>query len=115
MSLSQLPSKLPFIAWCIVISAAIGAVYALTANPGFGDQLPQQQVALWAVSRVGLTGAVISGLLMSLEIFLLDGALAAPLRRLPFHAHVTIQTLVYLAVVLFALTLGGRAAIVGDA
>ena len=56
-----------------------------------------------------LTGALISSLLMSLEIFLLDGAVGAPLRRLPFSAHVTIKTLVYLAVILFALTLGGWA------
>jgi len=105
MTHSQLASKLRLIAWCTVISAAFGAVYALlTAIPVGG-----QQLALRAVSRGMLTGAVIAGLLTSLEIFVLDSALGAPLRRLPFLAHVTIKTLVYLAVILFALSLGAWA------
>jgi hypothetical protein len=109
MPFSRLPSRLRLIAWCIVISAAIGAVYALLTTLAEGGQ----PLAPWAVPRGLLTGAVISGLLASLEIFLLDatgdGALAAPLRRLPFSALVTIKTLVYLAVILFSLTLGGWA------
>jgi len=40
MRFSQLPSKLRLIAWCTIISAAIGAVYALlTAIPEGGQQL----------------------------------------------------------------------------
>jgi adenylate cyclase len=105
MTHSQLPSKLRLIAWVAMISAAIGAVYVLlTAVPEGG-----QQLALRAVSRGMLTGAVIACLLTSLEIFLLDTPLGAPLRRLPFPAHVTIKTLVYLAVILFGLTLGAWA------
>ncbi|MBV8107396.1 MAG: hypothetical protein JO223_22805 [Hyphomicrobiales bacterium] len=107
MPLSVLASRLQLIASCIVISAAIGGVYTLLANT-----LPEggQPLEPWAVPRGMLTGAVISGLLVSLEIFLLDGAgdgaLAAPLRRLPFSALVTIKMLVYLAVILFSLTPG---------
>jgi hypothetical protein len=102
---SRLAAKLRLIAWCIVVSAAIGAVYALLTRATEGGEQP----ALLAVSRGMLTGALISGLSVSLEIFLLDGKLAAPLRRLPFSAIVAIKTLVYLAVILFSLILtGGR-------
>jgi len=105
MQYSQLPSKLRLIAWTTIVSAAIGAVYGLLAAiPEVG-----QQLALRAVSRGMLTGAVIGGVLTSLEIFLADTPLAASLRRLPFLADVTIKTLVYLAVILFALTLGAWA------
>ena len=98
---SQLPNKLRLIAWSTVISAAIGTVYALI-SADFEPPFP-----LWAVWRGGLTGAVICGLLMSIEILLLDyGAPGATLRRLPFLGHVTIKTLVYLAVILFGLKLG---------
>ena len=102
MPLSQLPSKLRLIAWFTVISAAIGGLYArLSTDPEGG-----QQLALLAVLRGMLTGAVIASLLTSLEIFLLDAPLATPLRRLPFLAHVTTKTLVYLAVILFGLSVG---------
>jgi adenylate cyclase len=105
MTPSQLPSKLRLIAWVTAISAAIGAVYAfLAAVPEGGEQL-----ALRAVLRGMLTGAVISCPLASLETFLPETPLGAPLRRLPFPAHVAIRTLVYLAVILFALTLGAWA------
>jgi len=105
MPLSQLPSKLRLIAWCTIISAAIGAVYVLlTVIPEGG-----QQLALRVVSRGMLTGVVIGGVLTSFETFLVDTPLAAPLRRLPFLADVTIKTLVYLAVILFALAFGAWA------
>ena len=82
MPFSQLPSKLRLIAWFTMISAAVGAVYAsLTAVPEGG-----QQLALRAISRGMLTGAVIACLLTSLEIFLPETPLGAPLRRLPFPA-----------------------------
>src|SRR5208337_846303 len=105
MPLSQLPSKLRLIAWCTIISVAIGAVYALLAAIPEGGQ----QLALRAISRGMLTGVVIGGVLTSFEIFLFHTPLAAPLRRLPFLAHVSIKTLVYLAVILFALALGAWA------
>ena len=105
MQYSRLPRKLRLIAWATIISAAIGAVYALlTVIPEVG-----QQLALRAVSRSMLGGAVIGGVLTSLEIFLLETPLAASLGRLPFLAHVTVKTLVYLAVILFALALGAWA------
>jgi len=105
MPFSQLPNKLRLIARFTIISAAVGAVYALlTAVPEGGRQL-----ALRTVSRGMLTGAVIACALTSLEIFLVDTPLAAPLRRLPFLAHVTIKTLIYLAVILFGLSLGAWA------
>ncbi len=98
---SRLPSKLPLIACSTVLSAAIGAVYALI-GADFGPQFP-----FWALWRGGLTGAVICSLLMSFEILLLDhSAPGAALRRLPFLGHVTVKTLAYLAVILFALKLG---------
>jgi adenylate cyclase len=100
---SRLPSKLPLIASYTVISAAIGAVYALI-GADFEPQFP-----LWAVWRGGFTGAVICSLLMSFEILILEqGALGAALRRLPFLGHVAIKTLAYLAVILFGLKLGSR-------
>jgi adenylate cyclase len=104
MPLAQLQSKLRLIAWIAAISAAIGAVYALLTIPESG-----QPLALQASSRGALTGAVIGGLLVSLEVFLFDRPLGAALRRLPFSVHVTIKALVYLAVILFGLTLGAWA------
>ena len=104
MPFSQLPSKLRLIAGVAMISAAIGAVYALLTIPN-----GVQPLALQAGSRGALTGAVIGGLLVSLEVFLFDRPLGAALRRLPFSIHVTVKTLVYLAVILFGLTLGAWA------
>jgi len=104
MTRSQLPSKLRLIAWVAMISVAIGAVYALLTIPESG-----QPLALQASSRGGLTGAAIGGLLVSLEVFLFDRPLGAALRRLPFSVHVTMKALVYLAVILFGLTLGAWA------
>jgi adenylate cyclase len=105
MPFPQLPSKLRLIAWCTLISAAIGAIYALLAATPEGGQ----ELALRAVARGMLTGAVIAGVLTSFEVFLFDSPLGSPLHRLPFLADVTIKTLVYLAVILFALTLGAWA------
>jgi adenylate cyclase len=105
MPFSQLPGKLRLIVWCTLISAGIGAVYAfLNASPEGGHQL-----AVRAVCRGMLTGALIGGPLTSLEVFLFETPIAAPVRRLPFLAHVTIKTLVYLAAILFALTVGAWA------
>jgi adenylate cyclase len=105
MPISQLPSKLRLIAWCTIISSAIGAVYALfTAVPEGG-----QQLAVRAVARGTLAGGVIACALTSLEVFFFETPLAAALRRLPFLAHVTIKTLVYLVVILLALSLGAWA------
>jgi adenylate cyclase len=104
MPFPRWPDPLRIILWAIAIGAAVGAAYSQmhviqNGAPAF---------ALYGVPRGLLTGAVIGGVLSSLESLVLTGPVGAPLRRAPFPVHVAVKTLIYLAVILFALKLGGR-------
>jgi adenylate cyclase len=98
MSITQPPEKLRMILWVTVISAAIGAVYAEfdVARHGLAN------FAWYGAPRGALTGALIASILTSLEIYLLWGT--GSLRRVPFPVHVAIKTLIYLVVIVFALS-----------
>jgi adenylate cyclase len=103
MTFPRLPAELRLILWITAISAVIGAIYALiVAVPEVGADN-----AIRAMSRGMLSGVVTSSLLSSIETLGFSGPLGAPFRRLPFLLHVTIKTLIYLAVILFGLTLAG--------
>jgi len=96
------PDPLRIILWAIAIGAAVGAAYSQmhviqNGAPAF---------ALYGVPRGLLTGAVIGGVLSTLESVVLSGPLGAPLRCAPFPVHVAVKTFIYLAVILFALELG---------
>jgi adenylate cyclase len=105
MPSSPLPGQLRLVFRLTAISAAIGAVYSQThvvenAQPLF---------AVYGMARGAVIGVVIGGVLSSMEIFGYAGPLGSSLRRAPFLAHVAIKTVMYLAVVLFALKLGAWA------
>jgi adenylate cyclase len=105
MPSSPLPRQHKLVFRLTAISAAIGAVYSQThvvenAQPLF---------AVYGMARGLVIGIVIGGVLSSLEVFGYAGALGSSLRRAPFPAHVAIKTVIYLAVVLFALKLGAWA------
>jgi adenylate cyclase len=61
-----------------------------------------------SVARGLLTGALIGGVLTSLETFALTLPFAAPLRTAPFPVHVAVKTCVFLIVILIGLAVGQR-------
>ena len=99
MSITQLPEKLRMILWVTVVSAAIGAVYAEFDVARYG----LAHFAWYSAPRGALTGALIASILTSLEVYLLWAA-GSPLRRAPFPVHVAVKTLIYLIVIVFALS-----------
>ena len=100
MSIFPLPEKLRMILWITVISAAIGAVYAEfdVARHGL------QYFTWYGLPRGALTGALISSILSSLEVYALWTPFGSPLRSAPFPVHVAVKTLIYLIVIVFALS-----------
>ena len=100
MSISQLPEKLRIILWITVVSAAVGAVYAEfdVARHGLAH------FAWYSAPRGALTGALIASILTSLEVYLLWDVAGSPLRRAPFPVHVAVKTLIYLIVIVSALS-----------
>jgi adenylate cyclase len=105
MSFTQLPEKLRIVFWCTVVGAAIGVVYAEFDVARHGLAL----FAWYSVLRGALTGALIAGILTSLEVYLLWTPLGSSLRRVPFPVHVAVKTLIYLVVIMSALSFGAWA------
>ena len=99
MSIIQLPEKPRIILWITAVSAAIGAVYAEFDVARYG----LTHFSWYSAPRGALTGALIASILTSLEVYLLWEA-SSPLRRAPFPVHVVVKTLVYLIVIVFALS-----------
>jgi adenylate cyclase len=102
MPLPRWPDPLRIILWATAIGAAVGAAYSQMHVAQNG----QPAFALYGVPRGLLTGAAIGSVLSALESLVLAGSLGATLRRAPFPVHVAIKTIIYLAVILFALELG---------
>jgi adenylate cyclase len=102
MQLPRLSGPLRVVLWSTAAAAAVGAAYSEMQVLQRGGQT----LDIHGMARGALTGAVIAGILTSFDTFVLTGALAAPLRRAPFAAHVAIKTLIYLCVILFGLKLG---------
>jgi len=103
MPLPRLSGPLRVLFWSTAIAAALGAAYAEMRVLQAGEQ----GLAVYILARGATVGAVIAGILTSLEVFVLTQPLGAPLRRAPFPAHVAIKTVLYLGVIVFGLKLGG--------
>jgi adenylate cyclase len=110
--------QIRLILWTTATAAALGAGYSQLLAAGHGAHL----IDFWSLARGITTGAAMAGILATVEAFVLDSPLGAPLRALPFPAHVAIKTAIYLIVILFGLkagawafpTPGGRAIERGD-
>ena len=102
MPFPQLPSRFRLILRFTVIAAAVGAVY----SEMHVAEARASWFAVFGVPRGLMTGAVIAGILSSLQVFILTGPLGAPYRSAPFPVHVAIKTGIYLVVILFGLALG---------
>jgi adenylate cyclase len=102
MPLPRLSGPVRVILWSTVAAAAIGASYSEMQ----AWQRGAQALDIHGMARGAMTGAVIGVLLTTFDAFVLNAPLGAPLRRAPFAAHVAIKTIIYLAVILFALKLG---------
>ena len=105
MSFPQLQNQLRIIFWYTMLGAAIGAVYsefdlALYGLPHFG---------WYGAPRGAMTGAVIGGILVTLEVYVLWTPVGSSLRRSAFAVHVAVKTMIYLIVILLALWLGALA------
>ncbi len=88
--------------WATAAATAIGAAYSeMQVLQRGGPALD-----IHNMTRGALTGALIGGVLTTFDAFVLNAPLGAPLRRAPFAVHVAIKTIIYLAVILFALKLG---------
>ncbi len=102
MTFPRLSGPFRHILWATALAAAVGAAYAeRLVWQGGGPAL-----TLFGFARGALTGALIGSILTSFDALVLNGPLGAPLRRAPFAAHVTVKTVIYLGVILFALKLG---------
>ncbi len=104
MSFPQLPSRLRLIFWLTAISAAIGTAYSQIHVVEYR----QPFFAAYGMLRGAMIGMLIGSLLSSFETFVLWEPVGASLRRAPFAVHVAVKTLIYLIVILFALSLGAR-------
>jgi adenylate cyclase len=102
MPLPRWPEPLRIILWATAIGAAVGASYSQMHV--FQNGAPA--FALYGAPRGVLTGALIGSVLTSLETLVLSSPLGATLRHAPFPVHVTLKTVIYLAVILLALELG---------
>ena len=87
---------LPRIFRLTVIGAVAGAAYGYATAGGDG---------LTGIARGGLTGAVIAGIIVSLDTFVLQ-APGAPLTRAPFLLNVGVRSLVYLVVFVLCIPAG---------
>jgi adenylate cyclase len=88
-----------------LLAAAVGALYSEVNTAAHGGPV----FTLVGLARGAMTGAVISSILISLEVFVLAEPVGARFRQAPFLVHVAAKTLIYLAVILFGLALGARA------
>ncbi|HEY3620915.1 MAG TPA: adenylate/guanylate cyclase domain-containing protein [Roseiarcus sp.] len=104
MPFLHLPGPFRTIVWSTAIAAAVGAVYSQIDVVEHSGQLFEGH----SVARGVLTGALIGGVLTSLETFALTLPFAAPLRTAPFPVHVAVKTCVFLVVILIALAVGER-------
>jgi adenylate cyclase len=98
----QLPGRFRLTLWFTAIGAVIGAAYAHFISVQNGALL----FGFAGVVRGTLTGAVIAGGVGTIESLIAMQAWTAPLRDAPLAVHLTIKTVILLAVILFGLVLG---------
>src|SRR5579864_7975609 len=97
--LNRLPSRIRLIVRITLIAAVVGAFYGRSASMMAGDPL----MGFEGVVRGALTGVTIAGILASFEVVILAEPIGAPLRQASFPVHVTVKSVIYLVVILFAL------------
>lgn len=91
----------PFILRITLIGALAGAAYSYFATAAAGGAVA------YGVARGLLSGAVIGGLLTSLNVFVLEAPIRrGGVRRAPFLLHVASKSFVYLAVFLLGAWIG---------
>lgn len=83
-----------------LIGIAVGIVYAYFQAPDSPGGV------LVELSRGAAIGAIISSFVSVFEILILRGAVGAPLRRAPFLALIVLKSVIYLAIIFFALSVG---------
>jgi adenylate cyclase len=104
MRFPTLPRPVRDILWFTVIGALVGAAYGhMIAATVDGHPL----LGLVGLPRGALTGVLITGILFSFERGLPQPA-TAWLAGTPFLVNLAIKTVIYLAVILFALAVGAR-------
>lgn len=84
----------------ILIGTAVGVIYAYFQAPvsQYGVQVE--------LLRGAVIGAIISSCVSCFEILILRGRPGARLRRAPFLALIGVKSVIYLAIIFFALTVG---------
>jgi adenylate cyclase len=93
---------IPFILRIALLSALAGAAYGYFAAAPAG-------LAVYGVGRGLLNGAIIGGLITSLNIFILDAPIRrGGVRRAPFLLHVAVKSVIYLVVFVSGSWLGQR-------
>lgn len=102
MPLPRLSGPIRVILWSTAAAAAIGASYSEMQ----AWQRGAEALDIHGMARGAVTGGMIGAVLTTFDAFVLNAPLGAPLRRAPFAVHVAIKTIIYLAVILFALKLG---------
>jgi adenylate cyclase len=91
---------LPLIVRMALIGALAGAVYGYFATMAVGG------AGIYGIERGLLSGAIIGGVLTSLNIFALQAPIGGGVRRAPFLLHVALKSLIYLVVFFLAIAVG---------
>jgi adenylate cyclase len=91
---------IPLILWLTLIGAVAGAAYGYVSTTAGGGP------GLYGIGRGAMSGAVIAGALSSLDAFVLEARIGAPLGRVPFLLHLGVKSLVYLVVFLLGIAAG---------
>jgi adenylate cyclase len=100
----MLPSNaLRLVLWITLSASLLGALFAYAENQPVGR-------ASFVNTELhgALAGALNGGILSSLEIFVLQPMQRASLRQLPFLLYLGLRSLLYLGIILFALTISNQ-------
>jgi adenylate cyclase len=91
---------IPVILRLVLITTAVGAVYSYFATIATGGP------GLYGIAHGVVSGALISGILASLEAFVLQAPIGAPFGRIPFLLHLALKSVIYLVVFVFSIAAG---------
>ncbi|MGA2125519.1 MAG: adenylate/guanylate cyclase domain-containing protein [Xanthobacteraceae bacterium] len=91
---------IPRILWLTVIGTVAGAAYGYVSTTADGGP------GLYGIGRGAISGAIIGGVLSSLDAFVLESRTGAPFGRAPFLLHLGLKSLVYLVVFLLGIAAG---------
>jgi adenylate cyclase len=97
------PNALRLVLWITLSAGLLGALFAYAENQPVGR-------ASFVNTELhgGLAGALNGGILSSLEIFVLRRMQGASLRQLPFLLYLSLRSLLYLGIILLALTVSNQ-------